>query len=111
MNKILFICSANKDRSRTAEDFFQQKFPSKEFKSMGTNQKICFQQNTNFITNEDLVWADSIFIMEKIHQDFIQKTFGSNFNNKIEVLKIKDHFVYNQKELIEILENKLSKYF
>lgn len=37
--KILFICSANKQRSKSAEDHFAQKYKNHEFLSAGTNTK------------------------------------------------------------------------
>lgn len=35
---ILFICTANRDRSRTAEIYFQNKYPEHRFRSAGINQ-------------------------------------------------------------------------
>jgi len=37
---LLFICSANKDRSKTAEDFFGENYSAYNFDSAGTNKKI-----------------------------------------------------------------------
>lgn len=64
---ILFVCSANKDRSPTAELYFSQKYPQYNFCSVGTNRKICFQLGTDFITPEVLYWADQIVVMESKH--------------------------------------------
>lgn len=44
---ILFICSANKQRSKTVEDYFCRKYTDFEFISAGTNSKICEQEGTN----------------------------------------------------------------
>jgi len=41
MKKILFVGSANKQRSKTASDNFIQKHDSIEFDFVGTNHKIC----------------------------------------------------------------------
>jgi predicted protein tyrosine phosphatase len=49
MQNILFICSANKDRSKTGEDYFAEQYPDLNFESAGTNQKTCNQLGTNFI--------------------------------------------------------------
>ena len=38
--KILFVCSANKQRSKTAEDYFASKYGNHEFLSAGTNLKL-----------------------------------------------------------------------
>lgn len=105
MTRVLFICSANKDRSRTAEDYFQLKHPDIQFISAGTNQKICFQLGTEFLTQELLESADLIFAMESKHRKFAQSLMISK--KKIHVLDIADRYTYNQAELIEILEEKV----
>jgi predicted protein tyrosine phosphatase len=53
-----------------------------------------------------LDWADSIFVMEKKHADFVNQFSDRKFRNKINILRIKDIYKYNQKELIEVLEEK-----
>jgi protein-tyrosine-phosphatase len=40
--KVLFICSANKDRSATAELLAREIWQNHEYDSAGTNQKLCF---------------------------------------------------------------------
>lgn len=107
MLNVLFICSANKDRSKTAEDYFAEKYPSINFDSAGTNQKTCFKLGTTFVDLEQLIWADLIYVMETKHAHFINKFSEREFNNKIEVLNIKDIYTYNQKELITILSYKI----
>ncbi len=106
MKTILFICSANKDRSRTASDYFSQKHPEIKFESAGTNQKICFQLGTDFLTRELLEEADLIFAMEIKHKKFAEGMMKSK--KKIEVLGIADRYTYFQKELLEILEEKVN---
>ena len=76
MKTVLFICSANKDRSKTAEDYFSEQYPHFNFDSAGTNKKICDQLGTNFIDKEQLDWADKIFVMEQKHLNNIQDSFG-----------------------------------
>lgn len=107
MHNILFICSANKDRSKTGEDYFAEKYQNLNFKSAGTNQKTCNQQGTNFIELEQLDWADSIYVMETKHANFINQFYENKFRNKVNVLYIKDIYKYNQKELINLLKDKL----
>jgi len=51
---ILFVCSANKDRSKTAEDYFSEQFPNINFDSAGTNKKICNQLGTNYLEDYQL---------------------------------------------------------
>jgi len=111
MKKALFICSANKDRSRTAEDMFADKFPMHQFDSAGTNQKICNQLGTSFINEHQLDWADVVYVMEQKHLQVLRSLFGNEYSNKIEVLNIKDIYQYGAEELKEIFENKLFNVF
>jgi len=104
---ILFVCSANKDRSKTADDYFSEKFPQFNFESAGTNLKICHQLGTNPMTEELAEWADEIIVMEKKHKDFINRLSSQNYSKKIRVLNIPDYFKYYQKELVEILTEKV----
>lgn len=106
--KTLFLCSANLQRSKTAEDYFSEQYPEQEFCSAGTNFKICFQEGTTPVGGKLLDWADTIYVMEKRHKDFILKTFGSNYKSKITILHIPDRYKYYQKELIDLLNEKCS---
>ena len=105
--KVLFICSANKDRSRTAEDFFSKMYPNISFDSAGTNKHICFKLGTNYISEEQLQWADRIFVMETKHLNAVKKLFGNKFYNKIKVLHIKDVYAYGSNDLISLLKSKV----
>lgn len=108
MKKILFVCSANKQRSKTAEDFFSEKYPSHEFLSAGTNLKVCRKEGTNPLSEQMLAWADQIYIMERRHKDLIRKNTGSNYGSKIIVLDIFDSYKYYDRSLIELLKSKIS---
>ncbi|MEM8999520.1 MAG: phosphotyrosine protein phosphatase [Bacteroidota bacterium] len=108
MKKILFICSANRQRSKTAEDYFSEKHPSMEFRSAGTNHKICRQAGTIPLTEDLLAWADKIFVMEKKHFEMINEHVGTIYNPKLRILNIPDRFKYFQKELLELLDVKVS---
>lgn len=110
MKKVLFVCSANIDRSKTAEDLFSTTNPEIEFKSAGTNETICNLRGTNFISQELIDWADHIFAMENKHRDWIYNNLKTQ-NQKIVVLHIKDEYTYFDKELLSILEFKCSQFF
>lgn len=99
--KYLYICSANKQRSKTAEDFFAQKYPEHKFSSAGTNIKICRKEGTTEFTEDLLKWADKVYVMEKKHT-------GSKYYSKIKVLDIPDIYKYYDSNLITILEEKVS---
>lgn len=104
---VLFICSANKLRSRTAEDFFSIKYPAINFQSAGTNHKTCIKEGTTPLEEWMLEWADQIYVMENKHKNEIHKHVGSEYNKKITILNIPDDYKYYQKELIQLLERKL----
>jgi len=53
--KLLFICSQNMNRSRTAEDLFKRKY---ETRSAGV-------YNEHQVTAKELEWADTICLMEE----------------------------------------------
>lgn len=103
---ILFVCSANKMRSKTADDYFSSKYPSINFNSAGTNHKKCQEEGTNPLEEPLLEWADVVYVMEHKHKKIINKHVGKKFDTKIKVLGIPDNYEYYQKELIKLLENK-----
>lgn len=103
----LFICSANKQRSKTAEDYFAEKHPEHHFKSAGTNLKICRKEGTTELTEGLLKWSDKVYVMEKKHLDQIQKHTGSKYYLKVTVLHIPDIYEYYDKALIRILDERI----
>tara|TARA_R110002049_G_scaffold97782_2_gene238147 strand:+ start:678 stop:1004 length:327 start_codon:yes stop_codon:yes gene_type:complete len=105
--KILFVCSANKQRSKTAEDYFASKDRHHEFLSAGTNIKLCRKEGTTELTEGLLQWADKVYVMEHKHLKQVQKHTGSKYFSKIKALNIPDIFKYYDAELIEILDNKV----
>lgn len=107
MKSILFVCSANKDRSKTAEDYFSKHYPNLSFDSAGTNKNTCNKLGTNYISEEQLDLADNVFVMENKHLKVIKEVFGNTYYNKITVLNINDIYKYGSKELIEILKTKI----
>jgi len=109
--KILFVCSANKIRSVTAEQYFSDKFPEHEFDSAGTNHAECLKNGTTPLTEEHLIWADKIIVMEDKHRRVIKTHSKDKYAKKVVVLGIQD--IYNRamdKSLIRQLEKKCSKY-
>lgn len=110
MKNILFVCSANVDRSKTAEDFYSEKIPSLNFRSAGTNHKICMQEGTNALTQEDLDWADLVLVMESKHLNWISNNLKRG-GSYIETLNIPDRYKYYSKELIEVLQRNCPRFF
>ena len=104
---VLFVCSANKDRSKTAEDYFSKQYPNINFDSAGTNKTTCHKLGTNYISAEQLDIADRVFVMESKHLRTIKELYGNEYYNKTTVLHINDMYSYGSKELIEILKSKI----
>lgn len=105
--KVLFVCSGNKQRSPTAEDYFCSQYPQHEFDSAGTNHKFCEKAGTQKLEEEMLQWADLVLVMEKHHKQIIMDHTGGKYIDKIKVLRIMDVYRYGQRELVEILEEKV----
>ena len=68
---ILFICTANRDRSRTAEHFFQEKYPKFNFYSAGIDEALCSKSKGRFVDYQICDYADRIVCMEQRHAQFI----------------------------------------
>jgi predicted protein tyrosine phosphatase len=111
LTNFLFVCSANKQRSKTGEDYFSSVYPNLSFQSAGTNIKLCQKEGAISITEELLVWSDIIFVMENNHSKLIKEFTSNKIGAKIVILNIEDKYKYFQPELIEILKSKTEKYF
>jgi len=103
---ILFVCSANKLRSKTAEDYFSEQNTEHVILSAGTNLKTCLKEGTTPLEEWMLDWADVVYVMEKKHKKEINN-HTHKYSKKIVILNIKDNYKYFQKELIDILEKKV----
>lgn len=102
--KILFLCTSNIHRSKTAEDYFRTEHYNHEYKSAGLSEKYCEKYGSTLCTFELLDWADKVFAMETMHFERIYQYAGKKFLSKIEVLDIEDIYQYNQAELINKLK-------
>ncbi len=97
---LLFICSKNEWRSKTAETIFKNK-NGISVKSAGTSKTARIK-----VSSKLLQWADSIFVMEDHHKKRIKQSFAEALGNKeIFVLHIPDEYKYMDPELIEQLED------
>ena len=102
---ILFVCSKNKWRSRTAETIFKNN-QKHNVKSAGTENEARIK-----VTEKLISWADLIFVMEKKHKERLRDKFESQIDDKqIVTLDIKDDYKYMDTELIEILETSVRPY-
>lgn len=105
---ILFLCTANLHRSRTAEHYFRQIRQTNTYRSAGLSEKYCSQHQTTLCTVAMLEWADRVFVMEQAHLDRLREYSGEQFLPKVSLLNIPDEFQYMQLELIQLLKLKAS---
>ncbi len=105
--KVLFICSRNDQRSKVAEAYFSRKYPKHDFKSAGTNYTKCKKLGTNKLTDDLLLWAEKIYVMQEHHHNMIKKYGSVQCNEKITVLHIPDNIYKDENDLIDQLKNKV----
>lgn len=99
------MCSRNKWRSLTAEKIYDG-FNGYNVKSVGTEKNARIKVNSGHIG-----WADVIFVMEKKHLRRLKDSFGSELTDKkVICLHISDDYQFVDRELIELLNSKLSEY-
>ena len=102
---ILFVCSRNKWRSRTAETIFQEN-QDHHFKSAGTENDARIKVSEKLIN-----WSDLIFVMEKRHKQRLQDKFETALHDKeIIILDIEDNYQYMDAELIGMLKISVAPY-
>jgi predicted protein tyrosine phosphatase len=102
MKKLLFLCSQNKLRSPTAEAIFSE-YEGLEVDSAGLDRDAEVH-----VFQEQIEWADIIFVMEKTHKNKLQKKFPAYLTNKrVICLDIPDEYEYMNPVLIQLLKNKV----
>ncbi len=101
--RVLFVCTANIDRSPTAEALLKN-IEGFEVQSAG----VWF--NARRRISKDLIeWADIIFVMEDFHKEVIV-ALKPDAKKKTIVLNIPDIYSRNDPELIDILKAKLAEF-
>lgn len=104
--RVLFICSRNIWRSKTAEDMYKLT-PGLDVRSAGTSPFARIH-----VKASDILWADVIIVMEKKHKEILEQRFGARMTGKdVKVLHIPDKYHYMHPLLVEILRQKLDEYF
>ena len=100
--KILFVCSANRDRSPTAERLYER-HPGLEVKSAG----VSWYARTP-LTPELVNWADVILTMEKWQQDTIVEEYAEQISGKIiDFLDVPDMYQYMHPLLKDMISQKV----
>lgn len=99
---ILVVCGRNKKRSRTAERIFKNddRF---NVRSAGLSPK-----SDRKISENDLNWADLVFVMETEHRAKIWGLYRHLELPTIEVLNIADDYEFMNDELIEMLTDRIN---
>jgi len=98
--KVLFICDQNRNRSKTAENIFKGRF---DVKSAGL-------YNEKPLTRKQILWADTVVVMEKPQRREIAKRFPKEYMQKrILSMDIPDIYYYNQPELVDLMKSKIKQ--
>ena len=105
MTNVLFVCSANRLRSPTAEQVFST-WPGIETDSAGISSGASVP-----LSSEQIEWADIIFVMEKAHRTKLTRKFRSSLNGKrIICLDIPDDYEFMDPILVRILESRVGRF-
>jgi len=101
---ILFLCTANLHRSRSAEDYYKSLKSDHVFQSAGLSEKYCAKYGSRLCNIDLLDWAEKIYVMEPQHVERITDHVGERYLAKIEILHIDDIYQYMQPELLNKLK-------
>ena len=103
--RLLFVCSQNRLRSRTAETIFCD-HPGIDVDSAGLNHDAVV-----LLSPEQIEWADLILVMEPSHRDKLSKKFREYLSGKrIVVLGIPDDYDYMDPALIDLLKERCARF-
>jgi predicted protein tyrosine phosphatase len=103
--KVLFVCAMNKQRSVTAERLYRND-ARLEVRSAGVRAEALRR-----VSDDDLAWADLVFVMEREHKQWIMTRFEASDLPPIEVLDIPDEYECMDPELQKILRLTLDAEF
>lgn len=103
----LFVCTANKDRSRTAEIYFQWHYPHHTFRSAGINKYLSERHGGIHVSEYMCNSADVIFCMEKIHSAYLLDKIGIHLKDKIKVVNLGDTEKFMSSSLIQVIKEKI----
>ncbi|MBM83644.1 MAG: phosphotyrosine protein phosphatase [Planctomycetaceae bacterium] len=102
----LFVCSRNQWRSPTAERVFRDD-PRLSVRSRGLSPRSARQ-----LINDDLIWADIVFVMETKHRARITGQYREALGcTPLHVLDIPDDYQFMDPELVELLQDRIGWHF
>lgn len=90
---VLFLCAKNKWRSPTCESLYRVD-PRLAVRSAGVKSGA-----NRYVTENDILWADIVFVMEREHKRILSDIFGQLHFPEIVVLDIPDDYEYMHPEL------------
>ncbi len=99
---MLVICGRNKKRSRTAEYIYKNDARF-SIRSAGISSK-----SEKLVTENDLLWADIVFVMETGYGARIAGQFRHLELPRIVNLNIPDDYEFMDEELVELLKERIS---
>ncbi|MEZ5774681.1 MAG: phosphotyrosine protein phosphatase [Hyphomicrobiaceae bacterium] len=103
--RVLFVCSANIDRSPTAERLYAET-PGLEVRSAGTSEGARRPIDAGLIA-----WADLILVMEERHRAIIAERFGPlRAGTSLGVLVVPDDYTCGEPALRAILAERIAPY-
>lgn len=106
--RLLFICTANINRSRASEDLFKDS-DKYEVQSAGL---IEHRLGGQVVTQDLINWADRVFVMDEkndCHLTLLNSRFNTN-GKRVDVLDIIDMYSRGNELLIELLKSKLASF-
>jgi predicted protein tyrosine phosphatase len=95
--RVLFVCAMNKRRSATAEQLYRND-ARLEVRSGGLRADA-----RRRVSDQDLEWADVIFVMEREHKSALRSRFSHLDLSSIEVLEVPDDYEFMDEHLQEML--------
>lgn len=105
VTRILFICSRNRWRSPTAEQVFSER-ANIECSSAGLSPDA-----ENPLTPELVEWAQTIFVMERIHRAKLASQFKAHLADKrVICLDIPDKYKFMDPALVKLLRAKVTRF-
>ena len=99
--KILFVCSANINRSPTCARVFKEYF--KDDKKLEVKSAGIFAGNPLQFNEELAKWADKIFVMDLSHFKFMYEKYA-NYFYKVEMMGIGDIYNRDEEELVDLIK-------
>lgn len=97
----LFLCSRNQWRSPTAEQIWR------DSESINVRARGISPKAVRVVTEDDITWADIIFVMERNHRARLLARFGDLIvRDHLHVLDIPDDYQRMDPELIEVLRDR-----